>query len=725
MSTANLQQAMDRAVQHHSAGRLAEAEEIYRQILAQQPNHPDALHMLGMLAHQVGKNEVAVELIGKAISVNPRVADYYCNLGLALSALDRSADSITALRSALQLNPRLAQAHNNLAIALWRSGQPRQAINAWREAIRLNPNMPEAYNSLGSAYQQQGQIDQAITVLQRAIELNPQLADAHNNLGIALKQQGQLTEAISAFRRAMELDPRRAEFHNNLGTALWIVGHVNEAATEFRVATQIQPSEATFQNNLGSALWARGQLDRAAEVIRTALKMNPSLAEAHGNLGNTLKDLGLLDEAIESYRHAVALKPDDPSIHSNLIYLLHFRPQYDIASIKKELEIWNVRHADPLKKLIVPHSNSRDPRRRLRVGYVSPDFREHAVGRFFLPLIEHHDHERFEIFCYADIVSPDELTERIKAAADKWVPVTGLPDRAVAEIIRKDQIDILVDLAAHTPGNRLLVLAQKPAPVQVTYLSYPSTTGLDTIDYRFTDPFLDPPGEANPLYSEESIRLQTYWCYESGIAVPPVNSLPAATNGYVTFGCLNTFRKVTKESLLGWCRIMRDLPHPRIVLHADDGSHRQRVAELFSSQQIDPSRVSFVGRVTLAEYFKLYQQIDIGLDPFPYTGGTTTCDALWMGVPVITLAGQMAVHRGGVSILSQVGLPELIASSTDEYVTIATNLARDISKLSTLRASLRQQMATSALMGAPRFAQNIEKVYREIWQRWCSRDAMT
>ncbi len=301
-----------------------------------------------------------------------------------------------------------------------------------------------------------------------------------------------------------------------------------------------------------------------------------------------------------------------------------------------------------------------------------------------------------------------------------WRNIRGLSDEEIANAIRQDQIDILVDLTMHMADNRLLVFARKPAPVQLTYLAYCGTTGLDTMDYRLTDPFLDPPRQTGQLYSEQSIHLpQTYWCYQPVVEAPSLNELPPLKAGHVTFGCLNNFCKVTAPTLAAWRSLLQAVPQSRLLLHAQVGGHRDLAASFFAQRNISPDRLIFVRKVSTAEYMSTYQRIDMALDPFPYGGGTTTCDALWMGVPVVSLAGQTAMGRAGVSILSNVGLPELVAGDSEQYVAIAAALAQDLPRLSELRATLRDRMQASPLMDAPSFARNIEAAYREMWKRWC------
>jgi len=381
---------------------------------------------------------------------------------------------------------------------------------------------------------------------------------------------------------------------------------------------------------------------------------------------------------------------------------------------------WNRQYAETLRGVIRPHANDRDPDRRLRIGYVSPDLRVHPVGRFLLPLLAHHDKRQVEVFAYSGLLVADPLTERLRLHVDNWRDIVGFSDDRVAELIRQDRIDILVDLTMHMADNRLLVFARKPAPVQVTYLAYCSSTGLKTIDYRLSDPYMDPPGMDESIYSERTIRLpNTYWCYEPIISNSEVTPLPALERGFVTFGSLNNFCKVSEPALAAWIQLLRNVPNSQLLLHACEGSHRQRLRDRLQREGIDPARLRFASFMPTPQYFDLYHKIDIGLDTFPYGGGTTSCDALWMGVPVVSLAGQTAVGRGGVSILSNIGLTELIATSPQTYVCLASDLAGDLPRLRDLRSSLRQRMEQSPLMDGARFATNVEAAYREMWRSWC------
>jgi len=574
----------------------------------------------------------------------------------------------------------------------------------------------------GLSHHQAGRLAEAETIYRQILTQQPSHADALHLLGVVAAQKGRLDEAVELMRRAVRIKPDYAEAYDNLGNALRRTGRMDEAIASFHQAIRIKPGFAEPHNNLGIVFKDKGQFDEAIASFRQAIRLKPVYAEAHSNLALALTARGQPDEAIAVLREVIRLKPDFAKAHSNLVYNLHFDPGYDARMIHEEHRLWNQQHAEPLKKFIQPHTNDRNPDRPLRVGYVSPDFREHPVGRFLLPLLPAHDPDRFTIFCYADVRGSDRVTELLRRHATQWRSTVGLTDERVAQRVREDEIDILVDLTMHMAKNRMLLFARKPAPVQVTYLAYCSTTGLQTMDYRLTDPHLDPPEMNDGVYSEKSIRLpETYWCYPLDEKSPEVSLPPALSTGQVTFGCLNNFCKVSPEALDVWIQLLRATPKSQFILHAHEGSHRQRVWDLLESQGIDPRRLKFVGKAPLPEYFKLYERIDIGLDPFPCNGGTTTCDALWMGVPVVTLNGRTAVGRGGVSVLRNVGLPELVAQTHEQYIQIATDLAKDLPRLAEMRRTLRPRMQASPLMDAPRFARNIEAAYRQMWRNWCAR----
>jgi predicted O-linked N-acetylglucosamine transferase (SPINDLY family) len=722
MTRLNVDQAMRVAVQHHQAGRLAEAEHIYRQVLAQDANHSHAHRLLGVLAAQAGRTDVAVALLQRAIALDPLDAEAHSNLGIALRDLGKLGDARAAFESAIRLRPQWAEAHHHLGIALADQGKLQEAVSEYESALRLRGgDFAEAHYNLGVAAFQLRRLSEAITAFSTSARLCPDHADSHYNLGLALQQARRIDEAIAAYSRAIQIDPAHPQAYNNLSVALLDRRRHEEAVAAASRALELRGDYAEAYHNAGNAYRGLGRLDEAIAAFSTAVRLRPDLADAHNNLGSALKEVGRLDEALASYDRAIALRPDDPQLHSNRVYVLHFHPGYDAAALLREQRLWAQRHADPLRSQVKPHLNTRIPDRRLRIGYVSPDFRWHPVGRFLLTLLEHHDHDAVEVFCYSGVTSPDAITARFRAAADGWRDTAATSDEQLADLIREDRIDILVDLAMHMALNRLPAFARKPVPVQVTYMAYLSGTGLQAMDYRFSDPYLDPPGENEGDYVEESIRLpRTYWCHRPDADVPLPGELPAPAAGCVTFGCLNNFCKITPPTWDVWVQVLRHRPGSRLLALAQEGAHRQRLRDLLTGAGIDPARLQFTGPVSAAEYFRLHHRIDVSLDPFPHGGGMTTFDSLWMGVPVVTLAGRTGVSRMGLSMLSNLGLEQLVARSSEQYVRIATGLAGDVARLRQLRSTLRQRMLDSPLTDAPRFAQDVESAYRQMWRRWCA-----
>jgi protein O-GlcNAc transferase len=576
-----------------------------------------------------------------------------------------------------------------LALERHQAGRLAEAERGYREILQLEPEHADSLHLLGVIALQTGSLDAALALLQRAAALRPDAAVCRNNLGQALERLGRYDEAARCYQAAIELDPTYAEAHNNLGYVLARQDHLSDAA----------------------------------HLYRKAIDLDARYAEPHTNLGNLLKDRGELDAAIASYRRAIELRPDLSELHSNLLLTLHYHLDYSPAALEREHRAWAERHVAPLKPARRPHDNRREPDRRLRVGYVSPDLREHPVARFVLPLFSAHDRRQFEVFTYSDVTRPDAVTGLIREHVDRWRDVATLEDQKLAELVREDGIDILVDLAAHSAHNRLLAFARKPAPVQITYLAYCSTTGVDAIDYRVIDRFLDSPEQASH-YIETSLYLpHCYWCYSA----PPLpdSACPSSERraGAPTFGCLNNFAKITDYTLGLWGRLLNRVPEARLLVYARADAHRDRVRTALRQAGVEEARLEFVGLQPLADYLETYRRIDVALDPHPYGGATTTCDALWMGVPVVSLAGRTAVSRAGSTLLSHVGLGQLVAENGEQYIELATALLRDADRLRTLRNELRARMEASPLMNAPQFARGLEAAFRTAWRAWCARRA--
>jgi predicted O-linked N-acetylglucosamine transferase (SPINDLY family) len=490
----------------------------------------------------------------------------------------------------------------------------------------------------------------------------------------------------------------------------------------FQAAIRLAPTMAAAHNSLGAAWNDQGRRDEAIESYRRAIELDPRYGEPYNNLGVSLQSLGRMAEATACFRKAVELMPDGGAHHSNLLYSLNYDASFGAAQLFAEHRDWGRRYADPLSQCGEPHTNNRNPERRLRVGYVSANFRDQAVNFFSEPILASQDHRQFEIFCYSDVARPDATTERLRGYADQWRPILGETDQRVAEWVRRDQIDILIDLTGHIGDNRLLMFARKPAPVQVTYIGYQNTTGMAAMDYRLSDDYADPPGTTDAWYTERLVRLpRSFFCYMPSADAPEFMPSPSLQNGYITFGSFNSFYKVGPAVLDAWCAILTRVPRSRLVILANVvASLQQRLAEHFAARGIEPDRWELAGRRPRRDYLELIARADVALDPFPFNGHTTTCDALWQGVPTVTLSGDSYVSRFGGSGLAALGLNELIARDVSEYVRIASELAGDTSRLAELRSTLRGRMADSPLLDFVGFTRNLEAAYRQMWTHWCA-----
>ncbi|MDB5329844.1 MAG: tetratricopeptide repeat family protein, partial [Phycisphaerales bacterium] len=563
-----------------------------------------------------------------------------------------------------------------------------------------------------------GQLAQAEALYRQALNASPRHHEALHYLGVVALRVRQFEAAIGLMRQSIGEAPGIVVYRTNLGLALAEARRFEDAIVCQRQVIALAPTAPGAHSNLGDSLAALGQRESAIECYRKELSLHPASGKVWSNLGVDLGGTGRIPEAIACYRRSIALLPGISAIHSKLLMLLHFDPQADAASIRDEHRRWADRHAAPLSSEIRPHPNDRAPGRRLRIGYVTPDFWLHVVGRAMLPVLANHDHGRFEVFCYSAATFPDAMTHQLKSHADVWRETADLSDAQLAEQIRQDQIDVLVDLTLHMGGSRMLTFARKPAPVQITYVGYAASTGLPAMDYRITDIHLDPP-ETPSDGPERLLRLpHCYWAYRPPTQTPDVGQLPALRNGYVTFGSFNNFRKINPGVIDVWARLLRELPGSRLTLLLRGGTANEHVYRLFEHQGVPREQIRLLPFQPLDAYFQLYQEVDISLDPFPYNGGITSLDSLWMGVPFVTLAGRRAVSRAGLSLLTNLDLPDLIAHSADEYVQKTLDLARDTGRMDHYRQSLRARMLGTALMNEQQFTRDLEALYSEAWDRW-------
>jgi predicted O-linked N-acetylglucosamine transferase (SPINDLY family) len=667
------------AVGRHQSGDTAGAERLYREVLQNAPNHTGALCNLGVILARTNPAE-AEKLYTAAIAANPNLLDARFNLGNLYRKLNRPQDALGCYQAALRIDPQNARAYLNLGLAAGDVGDLDAAIECFRKAVSLDRGIPDAFNLLGDSLHRAGRNDEAIAVFREFIVRCPDDARAHHNLALALASRGDYDDAVPELELALRVRPNYPEANNTLGVVLEALKRADEAQTHYKTATE----------------------------------QRPDYPEAWSNLGTSYMEQGRVPEAIEALRKSLGLRADSRTA-DNLLLTLGYTSDTSPERLRDEHIAWAEKYAANLAPAEPPRITG-DPNRRLKIGYVSADFRQHTVSGFIETLLAHHDRNQFHVTCYANSAQSDEVTERMKRSADAWRPIAGMLDVHAAELIRNDGIDILVDLSGHTAGNRLLLFARKPAPIQATLFGYPLTTGLATIDYRITDPLADPPGETEAFNTEALLRLpEVAWTYRPSEDAPPINALPSQSRRTFTFGCMNNPAKLSAACVVAWVNVLKAVPRSRLVLLAGRSAVAARAtAERFTSLGIAPDRLELVYRLPPNEYFEAYQPIDLALDPFPYNGGVTTCDALWMGVPVLTVAGRDYRSRQGVSILNNVGLPEFVADSPAKLVELASIWSEQRDALSDLRTSLREMMEASPVTQGERYVRHLESALREV-----------
>lgn len=703
---------------------------------AQQPiSQPQAaeLHGQGLACFQRGDVHGAIGLIHQAIAVNPSVADYYSNLAVVLKGSGAAEERIALYRRASRFDPRNPITHANLAAVLTDRGDYAGAEAEARVSLVLTPSRFETWLNLGGALAGRKAWTGAIAAYARALCLKPDDLDALQCCAKVHAASGRFSAGVAWYNKARTVaaalsdDQRSSEILgaicHALGNALHESYRYAEAELRYREALCRLPGEHGLFTKLGTALLAQGKLDEAAETFRRVVSAMPHLAVGHVNLGTVLQTLGRADEALSHFRTALGLDPRSHALYSNLGTSLTYSATHGPADLKRLYDDFDRIVAQPLRDQR-PHANDRNPDRRLRIGYVSPDFREHAVAYFALPLLEGHHADQIEVVCYYSHRQDDDWTGRFRQLAGEWVDCAELDDASLAERIRGDRIDILVDLAGHTEGGRLRTFARKPAPVQVTWMGYVTTTGLSAMDYRLTHADVDPPG-ADEYYSERLVRLPgAMWCFRPLPRMPEVTPPPFRRKGHVTFGSFNRFSKVSPRVLECWATILAAVPESRLLLCIPEGKVRQEVVALFARHGVRAGRLTFYAKLPHEQFWEIHGEVDIALDPFPFNGGTTTCETLWQGVPLVSCSGgpdgftPRFASRMGLSFLMAVGLPELVATTESEYVRIACALAGDPGRMTELRGALRERMANSPLTDERRFVREVEAAYRTMWKEW-------
>ncbi len=732
-------------------GNYAHTETLARDLIARFPQHSIAWKALGVILQHQGQLEEALKISQHALVLSPFDAENFYNLGNIFNELGELEQAKTHYLQAITLKPTDADMHNNLAITLHELGQFEAAIAHYQQAINLKsdhaeaylnlssslkalarldeakrccqqalaikPDYDQAYNNLGIIFAELGDLAASEQNYRQALLINPEYVAARDNLGITLKKLGRFKEAERCHRYVIQLQPDYVEAYNNLGIVFRELGILREAEYCYRQAIEIKPDYAEAYINLGVTLQAAQRLQDAEACYRQALTLQADTVEAHVNLGNVLKDQGRFAEAEQSYLTSLKLKPTLTTAIANLLFLYNYLQDKPSAQCLIQAKRYGTLATQKVRQKFT-HWGCEPSPKKLRVGVVSGDLREHVVSHFLENFLPYLDRSRIELIAYSNYAKTDAVSERLKSYFFDWKIIYSLSDEAAATLIHADGVHILMDLAGHTAHNRLLMFAWKPAPLQISWLGYWATTGLAEMDYLLADKVGVP--EQNQWHFTEKIYYlpDTRLCFSAPQSELDVAELPALSTGYITLGCFQNLSKVTDRVLAVWGKILAQLPDARLRFQCKQLRDKQ-VAETFYARLvncgIDATRVKLHAATSRAVYLHAHGQVDMILDTFPYTGGTTTCEALWMGVPTLTLAGETLLARQGASLLAAAGLPEWIVDSEEAYVTQAVVFAKDLTYLATLRRSLREQVLASPLFNGQRFAHNFENT---LWQLW-------
>lgn len=697
-----------------NAGDFTGAEALASGLSKTYPKAVMVWKILSVAIAEQGKIRESIEPMKKVVLLDPKDAEAHRNLGTALKEIGNIALAETCFRKAISLNPHDPIALLSLTKIVNENRNTVEAEKLARKTIALQYDIADAHDQLGIALLAQKKCSEAENSFKQAIMLNPAMADAHNNLGITQNEQGQYAEAEASYRRAIALNPQFSNAYNNLGTNYLQQNYPAEAELTYRKALELEPLNISAMNNLGRLLHMQGYQEKANILLERAFSLNPDLPEVLNNLGNVYKELGDKDTALTFYRKAINLDVMATQAYSNLLLISGYHSKISPEQVQEDVKNYGRRVASIAKKKYITwpaQTSINTPDAKIRIGFVSGDLRKHAVMFFLEGLLRNIDKHKFELIAYPTQPQEDEVTARIKSHFIKWQPIFGKSDQSAADIIYQDAVHILFDLSGHTAHNRLPVFAYKPAPVQVTWLGYPATTGVTEIDYILTDSNLVPIGQEQQ-FVEQVLRFpEVSGCFTPLIDDIEVTELPSLHNGYITFGCLNNLIKMNDGVVAAWSQILHAVPNAKLFLQAhqlSEPSVLQKTYERYAAHGIAPERLILEGKTPRLEYFKSYNKIDIALDPFPCPGGTTTADTLWMSVPVLTIKGHDYWSRFGESIAYSVNQTEWVANDIREYIDKAVTFSADINYLVEMRKTLRAKVLASPLFDAPRFAKNFE-----------------
>ncbi|CAL9114534.1 unnamed protein product [Musa textilis] len=724
-------------------GHLLEAAESYQKALKADPSYKLAAECLAIVLTDLGTSlklagntDEGIQKYLEALKVDSHYAPAYYNLGVVYSEMMQYDLALSCYEKAVVERPLYAEAYCNMGVIYKNRGDLEAAIACYERCLTVSPNFEIAKNNmaialtdLGTKVKLEGDINQGVAYYKKALYYNWHYADAMYNLGVAYGEMLKFDMAIVFYELALHFNPHCAEACNNLGVIYKDRDNLDKAVECYQMALSIKPNFSQSLNNLGVVFTVQGKMDAAASMIEKAIIANPTYAEAYNNLGVLYRDVGNISLAIEAYERCLQIDPDSRNAGQNRLLAMNYIDEGLDDKLFEAHREWGRRFMN-LYPQYTSWDNPKDMERPLVVGYVSPDYFTHSVSYFIEAPFSHHNYANYKVVVYSAVVKADAKTlkfkDRVLKKGGLWRDIYGVDERKVASMVRDDKIDILVELTGHTANNKLGMMACRPAPVQVTWIGYPNTTGLPTIDYRMTDGLVDPPN-TRQKHVEELVRLpECFLCYTPSPEAGPVSPTPALSNGFITFGSFNNLAKITPNVLRVWATILCAVPNSRLVVKCKPfccDSVRQRFLSTLEQMGLESLRVDLLPLILFNhDHMQAYSLMDISLDTFPYAGTTTTCESLYMGVPCVTMAGSVHAHNVGVSLLTKVGLGRLVAKTEEEYVKLALQLASDVSALGELRMTLRELMSKSPVCDGAKFTHGLESTYRNMWHRYCRGD---
>ena len=712
--------------------KLNEALDIYQRILSLNIKVPEVFNNAGNILQHLDKVDESIEYYKEAVALKPEYAEGYLNFGNALTKKFEFKKAITLYKKVLEINPNSIDALINLGAAFNAIKEKSNAINVLEKALSIEPDCAEALNNLGLILNEKGDFLQAKEKLTAAVSIKPKYPDAWLNLGNSCKNLGMLDEALNYYRQANLYNPNMAEPYVNMGLVFAEkvdsknsssnLSNLNTAIDCYQEALRIDPNYILAHNNLGNSLRFLGRHSEALELFQKTVSLDPEYREAYLNMANVLQDMGRSEDAESTYRKAITLDPDFSDAFSNMLFCMSYNDKYEMDHIVEQHLLFSEQFEKDKSDKLANFKNDNSENRSLNIGFVSADFRHHVVADFFIPILAAlKEQTDLKLFAYYNYFKEDSRTAETKNYMNTWRSIWGKSDEDAKAIIKSDKIDILFDLSGHTAYNRLPLFAEKPAPIQVSWLGYQFTTGLKSMDYYIGNKFAVPSGKYDHHFSEKIVGLPFNPAYIPHVTAPKISNPPILKNNFITFASFFNTLKINSDVLSVWSRILNEIPSSRLAMGGMIGGEvEQRFKDYFRSQNISLDRIDFIQKVNYEKFLSLHNEVDLCLAPFPNTGGSTIFSSLWMGVPTIVLLGKTYFTRGSASIMHLAGLSQFVAADVEDYVAKAHMFAKDTELLYKIRTQLPKTLPDSSLCDPKLYAETLNTALRQMWKTWCS-----